>query len=657
MSEGPRAPVLRYLRQAVGAPPAGAVSDADLLARFAAGRDEAAFELLLWRHGGMVLNVCRAVLRDADAAEDAFQATFLVLVRKAGSISRREAVGGWLYRVAYRAALKARRRAAAVAERLAAGADLEALPAAEDGGADAAALREVQRLLCEEVQRLPPRYRAPVVACYFEGRTHEEAAGHLGWSKGTLAGRLARARELLHRRLARRGVALGVGCLAVALAPGAASAATLAPLINPTLQAAARFAAGAAVPAASAPAAALAEGVLRTMLWTRMKLAAAAVLAVALAGSGAVFTGRPAAGAQDGPAGAATPKPRAVANKKAADSDPRLEASARAASRKNLMAIALAMHEYSNQNGGRLPAPAIYGKDRKALLSWRVAILPYLEQDALYKQFHLDEPWDSPHNKKLLEVVPKTYVPVGGAKAPPGSTFYQVFVGKGAAFENNRQMTIPASFPDGTANTILVVEAGKPVPWTKPEDIDYPEDKPLPPLGGLFKDVFQAAFVDGSPYTLKKKCDERILRLAILRDDGNAYDLNKLLAGFAPQASSAIKDLMKDLPDLGFLSAARQRELQRQREMAEATRRQADVEKLRETLKKEIDQNARLVNEINKMRDLAVAAEIQFRAVADRAERMEKELRKLQDQVAALREEIRRLKQDREKPVPPKRGP
>jgi RNA polymerase sigma factor (sigma-70 family) len=634
MSDGRRAPVLRYLRQAVGAPPAGAVSDADLLARFAAGRDEAAFELLLWRHGGMVFNVCRAVLRDADAAEDAFQATFLVLVRKAGSISRREAVGGWLYRVAYRAALKARRRTAAAAARREPGADLEALPASEaSGGADGAALREVQRLLCEEVQRLPARYRAPVVACYFEGRTHEEAAGHLGWSKGTLAGRLARARDLLRRRLARRGVALGAGCLAVALAPGAASAAALAPLINPTLQAAARFAAGAAVPTASAPAAALAEGVLRTMVWTRMKLAAAAVLAVALAGGGAVFTLRPAAGAQGVSGAVAAPKPRPVPGAPA-EGPAVSDAKARAESRENLKRIALAMHEYSNQNAGRMPAPAIYGKDKKPLLSWRVALLPYLQQNNLYKQFHLDEPWDSPHNKKLLEVVPKTYVPVGGAKAPPGSTFYQVFVGPGAAFEKHRQMRIPASFPDGTSTIILVVEAGKPVPWTKPEDIDYPEDKPLPPLGGLFPDVFQAAFVDGATYTLKKKCDERTLRLAILRDDGQAFDLNKLLAGLAPQASSAMKNLMKDLPDLGFLSAARRAEMQRQRDMVEALQREVEALKA-----------AREKDKPRPVRDLA--------ALERENQRLEKELRRLQDEFAALRDEIRRLKQGREKSPAP----
>jgi RNA polymerase sigma factor (sigma-70 family) len=646
MSDRQRSPVLRYLRQSLGAPPAGAVSDAELLARFASRRDEAAFELLLWRHGGMVLNVCRAVLRDADAAQDAFQATFLVLVSKAGSISRREAVGGWLYRVAYRAALKARRRAAAAAARLAPEADLAALPApAAPGGADTAALREVQRLLCEEVQRLPARYRAPVVACYFEARTHEEAAGHLGWSKGTLAGRLARARELLRRRLSRRGVALGAGLLAAALAPGQATASALAPLIGTTLQAAARFAAGAAVPAASAPAAALAEGVLRTMVWTRIKFMAAAVLAVTLAGTGAVLTGRPAAGAQDEAGAAGAPKPRPA--RKAAEGAPAADAKARAASRENLKRIALAMHEYANQNGGRLPAPAIYGKDKKPLLSWRVTILPFIDQNNLYNQFHLDEPWDSPHNKTLAEIQVKTYMPVGGVKAPVGSTYYQVFVGKGAAFEPHRQMRLPASFPDGTANTILVVEAGKPVPWTKPEDIDYPEDKPLPALGGLFKDVFQAAFVDGSPYTLKKKCDERILRLAILRDDGQAFDRNKLLAEPpAPPAPRGVKDLL----DLAGLGAARRAEMARQRELAEAARRQADVEKLREALKNE---NARLVNEINKMRDQKVAAEVQFKAVSDRADRMARELRKLQDEVAVLREEIRRLKQGPEKPPAP----
>jgi RNA polymerase sigma factor (sigma-70 family) len=636
MSDGRRAPVLRYLRQALGAPSGGAVSDADLLARFAAGGDEAAFELLLWRHGGMVLNVCRSVLRDADAAEDVFQATFLVLVRKAGSISRREAVGGWLYRVAYRAALKARRRACAAAARREPGADLAALPApAADAGADRMALREVQRLLCEEVQRLPARYRAPVVACYFEGHTYEEAASHLGWTKGTLAGRLARARELLRKRLARRGVSLGAGCLAAALAPGAAAAGALSSLIGSTLQAAARFAVGTAVPAASAPAAALAEGVLRAMFWTRMKLAAAAVLAVTLAGTGALFGGRPAAGAQDEPGAASAPTPRPAA-RKAAEDDPLREAKARAESRENLKRIALAMHCYHDAYG-KLPAPAIYGKDRKALLSWRVAILPYIEQDNLYKQFHLDEPWDSPHNIKLAEIHVKTYRPVGGAKARPGYTFYQVFVGPGAGFEKHRQMRL-TDVTDGLSNTLLVVEAGKPVPWTKPEDLHYAADEPLPELGGLFKDVFQAAFMDGAVHTLKKKCDEKALRLAITRADGQTFDLDKLLAERpAPPPRRGARDLL-DAARLLDLREARRAQLQREREMAEVLRREREA----------LLEAARAKLKARPAPDLA--------ALERENQRLEKELRKLQDEVAALRDDIRRLKQGADKPPAPKPG-
>jgi hypothetical protein len=368
------------------------------------------------------------------------------------------------------------------------------------------------------------------------------------------------------------------------------------------------------------------------MVWTRIKFAAAAVLAVALAGTGAVFTGRPAAGAQDEQGTAGAPRPRPVAGK-AAEGAPVSDAKARAESRQNLMRIALAMHEYANQNGGRLPAPAIYGKDKKPLLSWRVAILPYLEQNNLYKQFHLDEPWDSEHNLPLASLIVRTYKPVG-VKAEPGFTYYQVFVGKGAAFEKNRQMTLPASFLDGTSSTILVAEAGKPVPWTKPEDLHYADDKPLPELGGLFKDVFQAAFVDGATYTLKKKCDEKALRAAITRDGGEVFDPAKLLAERpAPPAPRGVKDLL----DFTGVGAARRAEMQRQREMAEALQR--EVEALKAAREKEKARTAP---------DLA--------ALERENQRLEKELRKLQDQVAALREEIRRLKQGPEKPPAPGLG-
>src|SRR5262249_33685587 len=150
---------------------------------------------------------------------------------------------------------------------------------------------------------------------------------------------------------------------------------------------------------------------------------------------------------------------------------------------------------------GRLPPPAICSKDGKPLLSWRVAILPFIEQKALYDQFKLDEPWDSPPNLKLLDKMPKIYAPVGGVKTKaPHSTFYQAIVGPGAAWElrprpnaglfNAEGMRFPADFRDGTSNTILVVEGREAVPWTKPEDVRYDPKKAPPKLGGLFKDGF-----------------------------------------------------------------------------------------------------------------------------------------------------------------------
>src|SRR5262249_40371839 len=167
MAQLPHLGVLRYLRRVTGASGSGDVGDADLLARFVASRDEAAFELLLWRHGTMVLHLCRDVTRDEHAAEDAFQATFLALVRKASSIRSRESLGGWLYRVAYRVARRARR-----GQRGTVNLDAVDDPAARELP-DEAALRELRPLLHDEVQRLPAKYRTPVVLCYLEGLTHE----------------------------------------------------------------------------------------------------------------------------------------------------------------------------------------------------------------------------------------------------------------------------------------------------------------------------------------------------------------------------------------------------------------------------------------------------------------------------------------------------
>jgi hypothetical protein len=191
---------------------------------------------------------------------------------------------------------------------------------------------------------------------------------------------------------------------------------------------------------------------------------------------------------------------------------------ARIQSQNNLRQIAIAMHNYHDQNG-HFPTQAVYGPDGKALLSWRVLILPYIEQDKLYKEFHLDEPWDSEHNKKLLARMPKTYLMPG---SPEGTTdtFYLGFHGKGAFFDGKKGLRLPADFPDGTSNTIMIVEAAKGVPWTKPEDLPYDAQKQLPKLGGHFPRGFNASLVDGSVRFISSSISETTLRNAITRDDG-----------------------------------------------------------------------------------------------------------------------------------------
>lgn len=151
----------------------------------------------------------------------------------------------------------------------------------------------------------------------------------------------------------------------------------------------------------------------------------------------------------------------------------------------NLKQIAIALHGYHEAHCG-LPPAEHRDKNGKPLLSWRVLLLPYLERQELFKQFHMDEPWDSPHNLQLLPEMPMVFAPTGAVEAPPHSTFLQVFVGKGTAFEQGG-FVMPDDFPDGTANTLVVVEAGIPVPWTKPADLPYDKDQPLPELGGVFK--------------------------------------------------------------------------------------------------------------------------------------------------------------------------
>jgi hypothetical protein len=197
------------------------------------------------------------------------------------------------------------------------------------------------------------------------------------------------------------------------------------------------------------------------------------------------------------------------------------ESAARAQNANNLKQLALAMHNY-HDTYGTFPPQAICDKNGKPLLSWRVAILPFIEQQNLYKQFRLDEPWDSEHNKKLLQITVKIYTsPLQDEKSIKDHlTFYQGFVGKGTFFEGKKGLRIQ-DFPDGLSNTLMIVEASKGVPWTKPEDISYDADKPLPKLGLPGSKIYQAALCDGAVRAVSPKVTEQTLRNAITRNDGN----------------------------------------------------------------------------------------------------------------------------------------
>jgi RNA polymerase sigma factor (sigma-70 family) len=609
MAKGHLDKVVGHLRVLVGGRADEDQTDGQLLERFVSCKEEAPFAALVQRHGGVVLGVCRRVLGDEHDAEDAFQATFLVLAKKAGSIRKRASVGSWLYGVAYRIALREKARAARRRAQ-----EQETRPMSPEDPLAAVVWRELRPVLDEELSRLPDKYRDPVVLCYLENMTNSEAARRLGWTKGTVSGRLARAREILRGRLARRGVTVGGGLLAAALGRSAA-ASVPASLGASAVKAAALAAAGQAAAAAaiSTAATAMAEGVLHTMLITKIKMTAAVLMAASVLGGGVALVthqvmaqkptdltqvnrDRPAATVRDGSeqadrSGPVADEDRPVdatklqkenemlkkelertrqeleeLRRQVKDEKARMEKAIRDALREaednrqeaqrrfqiaqqraeeakrmlqlgdevgpvtrsanNLKHIGIAFHSYHDTHQ-KFPAAAIPDKDGKPLLSWRVAILPWLEQHDLYRSFKLDEPWDSPHNKKLLAQMPAVYAPVKGPDREKGLTFYQVFVGKGTVFEGNTGIRL-LDIRDGTSNTILAVEAANAVPWTKPEDLPYSADKPLPKLGGMFKGGFNVLLADGSVHFVKKKFDEKLMRLAITRNDDQPFEFKDL---------------------------------------------------------------------------------------------------------------------------------
>jgi RNA polymerase sigma factor (sigma-70 family) len=733
---------LRHLHRAALRQDRAALTDGQLLDCFIQRGDEAAFEVLVQRHGPMVLGVCRRVLGNVHDAEDAFQATFLVLVRKAASVVPRAMVGNWLYGVAHNTARKARAMNTKRRQKEREAAALAARDYAVEG-------QELRLLLDEELARLPDRYRVPVVLCGLEGRPIKEAAVHLGWAPGTVASRLARGRALLSKRLARHGLVVSAGALAAALATDAAAA-----VPGPLLAALKVAAAGARHGPAggiSAKVALLSEEVLRAMWMSKVKTVVVLVLMMGLTGLGLSLLANGGTPAEGKDAQAAGSGPRRQADDDAPDDadnqrEPRDAARLardQAESRLNLKKLALAMHTYRDAHG-HFPAPASYAQETggggmmpmggtgamsgaggggaggsgmmpamgggsamrpgggagtggrggkpgqpggssageggaasgggaatgmsaqmmqamggsgaggamrgmmdqmmqqqrgvsmpglgmypptmtgqmmapatepgvyggKALLSWRVAILPFLgpEEEQLYRQFKLGEPWDSPHNKPLLKKMPRVFAAPGDRARSMSMTPYQVFVGPHAAFEKHRALR-PGDFLDGFANTVLIVEAGSAVPWTKPEDLHFAPDEPIPELGGLFSGIFNAALADGTVIAVRKNADPSLLRDAIMRDDGHVIDINELRA---PTSRREVQ--------------LRQQHERLQQELARERKRLEDLRREREVLQEMTEDAA-------------------SRRLHKENDQLEQELRRTHDEAERLRRDIDGLRQ------------
>ncbi len=575
--------ITAWVRSAVG-PDRSGTADGELLARFALSHDQAAFELLVWRHGGMVFRTALAVTRDHHAAEDVSQAVFLVLARKAGTLRHGDALAGFLHTTARRIALRAASRQRAV-------------PLPEGLAAVAARTDDVSAAVHEEVARLPEVWRVPVLLCFFEGLTHAEAAARLGKPVGSVAGWIARAKTQLHDRLTRRGVTLPAVGLTSLLAVGPADA----KFVEALTASAVAYASGSLT--ASPVVLHLVHGAYKAMILAKLKLAATATV-VALGGAGLTvggwaYTTAQVPGSSGGPpgVGAAPPaveKPAAKTtsyvlpdsttplNPQVKPDEPRkVTLTQIQRSLANLKKLQVGMHSFAAENWGFFPRD-IVGDDkaRKPLLSWRVAILPYIGEEKLHKEFKLDQPWDSEHNLKFLSKMPDC-LSVGFEAKDSTHTYYQVFNTPGAALFPIQQnggraiggtpgqagmpggssgivggpggagmggpggagmgssIRVPriTDITDGTSNTIGIVECGPSVPWTKPADLTGVDLNKvnLGPLAWPFKRVIHVGTMDGDAHVLTRAIPEPELKALITAAGGEVVTMAELKKKRAPR--------------------------------------------------------------------------------------------------------------------------
>jgi RNA polymerase sigma factor (sigma-70 family) len=485
--------------------------DGALLECFRSEGDESAFEAIVARHGSMVLGVCRRMLADPHDADDAFQATFLVLVKKASRLRDGDRLGPWLYGVATRVATKARAKDAK--RRALTSAVPDDLPCPGNAGSD---WHDVRPILDAELLRLSPKLRDILVLCLLEGLTAEEAARQLACPLGTVKSRLARGREALRGRLATRGLAPAV---ALAVAAGTSKSALASP-VSEALGAMTVRLAGLAVEQVPSAVAALTRGVALNMLPKSSVLTAAVCGGIVLAGVGVGATawqnppmpGAPPAGLQAG----------------AGDAAKRAKAQSMNHFKETLLAFANCQVVHQS-----LPPKAIFGSDGKPKLSWRVALLPFLNQQALYEEFHLDEPWDSPHNKPLVAKMPETFTTPDSPTAR-GWTRIRVFEGPGTLFNGDKGFD-NLRVTDGCSNTVTIVSAADAVPWTKPGDLTLIEAKPLPALDAPDNRGVLVGMADGSVRHVPSD-DQTLWKALISPTGGEVFQLPSDWQAGPPQA-------------------------------------------------------------------------------------------------------------------------
>lgn len=485
--------------------------DRALVDRFVSGGDESAFEALVTRHGPMVRGVCLRLLGSPHDADDAFQATFLVLVQKANRLRDADHLGPWLYGVATRVATRARVRESHRRNRFEFN---EGEVPARDGGVSPEWL-DVRPILDAELLRLPAKYRDVLIICLLEGFTAEEAARQLACPLGTVKSRLARGREALRARLTGRGLAPAAVVAVLASSRSVVASPVSETLYRTTLKVVV------ARTAITPSVVALTRGAVPSMLSKSTVMAAVVLGGVTFSGLGLANWMKSPAQAQDPGEGAAAGA-QAPGERAPDAGPPSARQQARAMSHMKLMM--LAFHNYASAND-TFPPAAIYGADGRPKLSWRVALLPYLAEGKLFEEFHKDEAWDSPHNKALIARMPAVFS-TPNAPAPAGKTRIQGFHGKGAFFDGVKGQRL-ADITDGTSNTVVLGLAKDAVNWTEPADMPFDEAPPQQVLTDAGTNGYLLAMADGSVHTLPKDTPvlPGLLRAMITRSGGEVIQI------------------------------------------------------------------------------------------------------------------------------------